>query len=526
MAIRVACPSCRKEYNLAPKLAGKRVRCPACQTNIPVPGDGAVNGQAAEAAAVRTAPKAVRPAADEDVPELELVAERGAPPAKSKTLLFVLIGGGVAALLLLGCVGVGVAALMFLKLPAKAPVVAVNTPPQTATTPQPTPAPPTKPNTPPSTKPNVPPEPPPEPDEPAGPHLDADPPREPVQPLTNPSATLPLVFSVNNPVRYSWVPGPVVAVQAPKNNETVWDVWNLQSMKQLGSVKGPSGADLKISNDGAYAALNAFAPGTIRPGGFEIYTVADGKPLRTLPFKKGNDSRIGVYEFAGPGQFLSLSNEGRGGAATLYDVKTGEEVSTFKTVGQIDRKANVLSPGGRYLAMFDSFGAAHPIQVYELATGKVVRTLKPRVPQVGYFNCGALVFSPDGKELAALLTTDAGDHLQAWHFETGKRTVSHKFTPALLKTAKVAGRNLLEMYPAPLEYLPDRSGWFAYGQLMIDHDRGNIFWTQSPEDRNVVWQRRFLDADHYATVIVKAPRERQLEIVGLPRDEIEAARKK
>jgi hypothetical protein len=519
------------EYNLAPAMAGKRVRCRACQANISVPGAEPVRAEADEpqeqAAAVQVRSKPARRPVEE-VPEVELAddgdEDAPPPPKKSRAGLFLLIGGGVAAFLLLGCVGVGVAGWLLLRAAPRTSLVAVNTWPKTPTPPAPMQPPSTRPNTPPPTKPNTPP--PPEPDDPPGPHLDADPLREPLQAPTNPSGALPLTTGRNNPVRYPWGISPVVAVQDPKNREQVWDIWNLQSMKQLGSVKGASGADLKISADGAYVAMDTIVPGSIRSGGLEVHTVADGKPLRKLPFKAGNDSRTGLNEFAGTDQFLSLRNQGTAGEATVYDLKTGQEVKTFKTVGQIDRKANVLSPGGRYLAMFDSFDFKHPIQVYELATGNVVRTLKPKMPQVSWFNCRGLVISPDGKELAALLTTDADDYLQAWDFETGKRTVSHKFNPQLAKTAKSTGPWQVDAYPTPLECVPDRSGWLAYGQLLIDHDRGNVFWTRPPEQTNVLWQRRFLDADHYATVIVKGPTERQLEIVTLPKAEIEAARKK
>jgi hypothetical protein len=511
------------------------MRCPACQTNFPVPGDAVVNGEAGETPPTGAAIQAPPRATQDEIPELELATrdEDTPPPAKSKTWLFVLIGGGVAAFLLLGCGAAGVAGYFLLRI-SKPPVVAVYTTPNPVWTPQPgtpidTKPVSTKPVLPPITKPGKPPEPPPEPVDPPGPHLDADPPREPVQALANPSATLPLTSGINNPVRFPWGLGPIVAVQDPKNNETVWDIWNLQSMKQLGSVKGSSGADLKISTDGAYVAIHDFVPGKIRPAGLQVYTVADGKPLSTIKVKSGGDSRIGLHEFAGPGQFLSLINEGQGGVATVYDVKTGEEVKTFKTVGQISHKANVLSPGGKYLAIFDSWDFKdHPIKVYELATGKVVRTLKPRVPVPPNTNlsCAALVFSPDGRELAGLFGAGVADYVLGWDFETGKRTPSHKFTTPLAKTAKAAGPWLLDSYATPLEYLPDRSGWFAYGQLLIDHDRGAIIWQRPPEDLGVLWQRRFLDANHYVTVIQKSPRERQLEIVTLPKDEIDRARNK
>jgi hypothetical protein len=529
MPIQVACPNCQKQYNLAPRLAGKRVRCKSCQTDFPVPNEEVPNLKTNDdnGAAVRVAPEA---SVEQPLPVLELATpdeDSPPPPAKSRAWMFILIGGGVAAVLSLGCVAAGITGFFLVKR-STPPVVAVNTTPNNGWTPPPTLPPNTKPVRPPKTNPPPPPEPQPEPDDPPGPQLHADALREQVQALSNPSATLPLTNGVNNPVRFPWGLGPIVAVQDPKNNETVWDIWNLQSMKKLGSVKGASGADLKISADGTYVAMNTWVPGTIRRAGLEVYTVTDGKPLRMLQVKSSRDSTVGIHEFAGPGQFLSLQNEGLAGVATVYDVKTGEEAKTFKTVGRIDRKANVLSPGGKYLAMFDSWDFKHPIQVYDMATGKVVRTIKPKMPTPPNSNlsCNALVFSPDGKELAGLFSAGDADYVQAWDFETGKRTLSHKFTPALTKTVKAGGPWLVDTYPTPLEYLPDKSGWFAYGQLLIDHDRGTIIWQRPPENLGVLWQRRFLDPDHYVTVLVKSPSERRLEIVTLPKDEINAARMK
>jgi hypothetical protein len=137
-----------------------------------------------------------------------------------------------------------------------------------------------------------------------------------------------------------------------------------------------------------------------------------------------------------------------------------------------------------------------------------------------------MAFSNDGKELAVLAHGDAGDYLQAWEFETGKRTADHAFAGPLLRTAKSGGIVHLQAYPTPLLCLPDGSGWFVYGQLMIDHDKGNVFWTLPPEDPNVLFERRFLDANHLATVVAKPQLPRQLEIITLPKEEMAAARKK
>src|SRR5262249_20452127 len=156
-----------------------------------------------------------------------------------------------------------------------------------------------------------------------------------------------------------------------KKSGPVWDVWNLRSMKQLGSAPDPFGEDVELSSDGAYLVVLKHPAGSLKNSGVEIYTVADGKLLRKLPPMNGADDRIGITKFAGPDRFVSLQNDGMDGAATVWDVKTGEQVAHFKTVGVVQEIAGALSPGGRYAAMFNSFDLKHPIPVYELATGEV-----------------------------------------------------------------------------------------------------------------------------------------------------------
>jgi hypothetical protein len=109
MAINVVC-DCGKEFKVKDDLAGKKIKCPACQSVLGVPAAG-------EDVAAAPSPSAgKRVVADEDVaagPPRKR-AGHGQEP-KSRTMLFALIGGGV---LLLGCcclgVGVGGFFLFFL----------------------------------------------------------------------------------------------------------------------------------------------------------------------------------------------------------------------------------------------------------------------------------------------------------------------------------------------------------------------------------------------------------------------------
>jgi hypothetical protein len=97
MPISVVC-DCGKEFKVKDETAGKKVRCPACQTVLTVPA-------AEEEEAPRPKP-GKKAAAFEDLDDGNEVVSRkgGKKKGSSKTMLFVLLGGGV---LLLSCCCLG-----------------------------------------------------------------------------------------------------------------------------------------------------------------------------------------------------------------------------------------------------------------------------------------------------------------------------------------------------------------------------------------------------------------------------------
>ena len=56
MAIRVRCSACAADYQVADRLAGKKIRCTKCQAVVSVPGD-ATDTERLVAAAGRTIPR-------------------------------------------------------------------------------------------------------------------------------------------------------------------------------------------------------------------------------------------------------------------------------------------------------------------------------------------------------------------------------------------------------------------------------------------------------------------------------------
>jgi uncharacterized Zn ribbon protein len=105
MAINVVC-DCGKEFKVKDETAGKRVKCPACQTVLTVP-------EVEEEEAPR--PKAgKKSSAFEDLGDGDEVVSRkgGKKKGSSKTLLFVGLGCGVL-LLCVGCPSIGAALWFF-----------------------------------------------------------------------------------------------------------------------------------------------------------------------------------------------------------------------------------------------------------------------------------------------------------------------------------------------------------------------------------------------------------------------------
>src|SRR5439155_16106415 len=87
MPIRVGCSQCETEHNLADTLAGKKIRCKKCQAVVPVP---AAAGEGPTAAAAETSDRGDAPPSRE--------GEKKAGKGASRTMLLVLLGGGVLLL--------------------------------------------------------------------------------------------------------------------------------------------------------------------------------------------------------------------------------------------------------------------------------------------------------------------------------------------------------------------------------------------------------------------------------------------
>jgi len=133
-----------------------------------------------------------------------------------------------------------------------------------------------------------------------------------------------------------------------------------------------------------------------------VWTLADGHEVRS-------------FRGAGPADScLALSPDGKavaagtlGGKVVLWDLATGKERHAWRHPDQPLAKALAFAPDGRALAA--GLGPGGPVRVWDTASGKEVYRLEGFVDVVS-----SLVFSPDGKTLAAVAPEAQAEYARLW----------------------------------------------------------------------------------------------------------------
>jgi WD40 repeat protein len=205
-----------------------------------------------------------------------------------------------------------------------------------------------------------------------------------------------------------------------------------------GSPQG--GVTLRFSPDGKLLA------GSWSDGAVILWNTADGKVLHRL---KGHDSGLSSLAFAPNGKYLATG--GNDGRVLWWDIASGKQIRQFAgpvagaddagVVGINDAPTPgpgpatiTLSPDGRTLASAGSTGQEFLIQLYEVSSGKLRRSIQVKtngfdegnVPFVNGFGRvyygnrgmmgGALTFAPDGKTIA----WSSGGTTRLWDAQRGK----------------------------------------------------------------------------------------------------------
>jgi hypothetical protein len=351
-----------------------------------------------------------------------------------------------------------------------------------------------------------------------------DPLPDPVKGPFETKASIPVAFM--GQVVFPTRPSAFVAV-TPAGTKDRMVVYDLRTMKPVGKpIETKFNHDaLVLSSDGAYLA------GLVRDKDLphlpvvEVWSVAEGKSLRTIPL---DDKRmdVGLLDFAGKDQIVTEKATQPDVTYQLWDVTTGKELQHFTYRLEFNRKWAALSPGGRYLLMeeTDTLSGYHML-CWDLAAGKKAGDVELQGPKEEWGQACGISFSPDGEEVAMLWRLghkDVWGRLFCWNVKTGKKTLNL----AIPKILKDQDSLWFHGGPRVVQWIPDRSGWWLFGNLLIEHDTGAAIGTTPPEPNSLgPDDRRILDPDH-VTAEGGGPFDKMLGVGTLPREEIDAAIKK
>ena len=295
----------------------------------------------------------------------------------------------------------------------------------------------------------------------------------------------------SNSVRYPAVFSPFVSAGKNDADESVRTIYDLRTGTAVGAIRGKQEVDpaYELSADGRHLV----AKGSIlrKQTTFDVWDTATGRST-TIVVDPKESHLIDFVGFGPPGHVVLSEHHGLKRKIQVWDFAAGKKVREFGTEAYFNWDKATVSPGGRYVAL-DTFD--HDIRLYDLTDGSFAGRILPTA--LALDGLKALAFSPDGTEMAGLFEPSVGrSRIIAWDVAKGEVVVDHAVngSPSVLTpSAGLYDRHVLE-------YVPDGSGWLAYGHVLIDRGAGRIVrvLTMPPLYHNL-GHNRMLEPDHVVT---------------------------
>jgi WD40 repeat protein len=197
--------------------------------------------------------------------------------------------------------------------------------------------------------------------------------------------------------------GNILASRSMDQTIRLWDVASAREIRKLGNqgssrIGYDSETPLAFGPDGksiASAILNpGLMPGSV-PRTFHVWKVADGEELRSFPDDTPWHGPVAISQQSKLVAVGAAPSRGNPAHISLWDLETGKPLPPID-LSKLDFYVNlaflVFSPDGKFLAA----SGAGPIRIWELATRR-------EVGQLATTDNGAacLAFSPSGRMLAS-----------------------------------------------------------------------------------------------------------------------------
>lgn len=282
------------------------------------------------------------------------------------------------------------------------------------------------------------------------------------------------------------------------------DVWNFASEKKVSEViinLKPNWfvSNTKLSTDGKYLLLAIKTRDTNVPV-LASCDVATGKILAEWEVDEANTN---IFSFDICNSMNAYTKtELRAGANTKSNLKRWD-LTTGKLLNEkqidpfmFDNSQNKISPGGKYLITLGTkLGSVDKyLVVYDLESLEPIRqtplleilSLKDK-----FSTFLEMDFSPDGKEIAFLVSDSNGTSIWILDLKTGQGTNDYQ-----------ASTNLNNVINKPvyegkkMAWHPGSNGWLLYGAWYLDRQQKQILWTLKPVP-NVIMRNEVYLTPHF-----------------------------
>ena len=285
----------------------------------------------------------------------------------------------------------------------------------------------------------------------------------------------------NPEVLFPATPSTMVSIGNVGHGREHREVWDYRANRRIGTTRG---LRTHSENAGGYyrpvSALSAdgrlFVTQGKQPLQLAVWDVAQEKQIGLLKPEHAANAGLTFAAFARPDELLAC---GFAIPFQVLDVANAAHrlVEGFPGDKQFDHRLPAVSPGGRYVVVFDKRSLC--LRFYNLEIGSVAGELSWPLGKRGTNACEGVAFSPDGREVAALVTHNGDSSLVSWLLGSGRQADQIDFQGDL---RAILASPLPYLY-APLEWFPDGKRWLAYGQGIVDR-RAKKLTSKLPDEPN------------------------------------------
>jgi hypothetical protein len=290
-----------------------------------------------------------------------------------------------------------------------------------------------------------------------------------------------------------------------------FQVFDLRTGKAIGKqIMTPDDfgrQDEVFSPDGRYLAAAQRQQGDVETTPIVVWSFVSGDVHRTLELAGRHISP--TLRFGAPHQLISLHNpDWESYILTVWDLQSGgklKEVRLPRGRGdtQLRPESLSISPGGRYACLL----IGKQLGTIDLTTGEPAGAITLSEPPS---SCEGTMFSPDGAELAVVVSQGSGHHLYIFDIATGR----------VLLDKDYRGRLQTFFYKGPqIDWLPDKSGLVFAGHLLLERNTGEEVWVFPTTDSN---PRRLISAGDIL-VLLRERSAKVLKTEELPEKDIAKA---